>query len=51
MYKWRHLIENFFCKLKEFKQIAMRACKTDRSFEAMIYIAKCGVPVSRKPIS
>ena len=39
MYKWRHLIENFFCKLKEFKRIAMRACKTDRSFEAMIYIA------------
>ena len=22
MYKWRHLIENFFCKLKEFKRIA-----------------------------
>jgi transposase len=39
MYKWRHLIENFFCKLKEFKRIAMRACKTDRSFAAMIYIA------------
>lgn len=39
MYKWRHLIENFFCKLKEFKSIAMRACKTDRSFEAMIYLA------------
>jgi transposase len=37
IYKWRHLIENFFCKLKEFKRIAMRACKTDRSFEAMIY--------------
>lgn len=35
---WRHLIENFFCKLKEFKRIAMRACKTDRSFEAMIYL-------------
>lgn len=34
MYKWRHLIENFFCKLKEFNRIAMRACKTDRSFEA-----------------
>ncbi|WP_189622647.1 IS5 family transposase, partial [Novosphingobium colocasiae] len=32
MYKWRHLIENFFCKLKEFKRIAMRACKTDQSF-------------------
>lgn len=39
MYKWRHLIENFFCKLKEFKRIAMRACKTDQSFSAMIYIA------------
>ena len=39
IYTWRHLIENFFCKLKEFKRIAMRACKTDRSFEAMIYLA------------
>ena len=39
LYAWRHLIENFFCKLKEFKRIAMRACKTDRSFEAMIYLA------------
>ena len=39
IYIWRHLIENFFCKLKEFKRIAMRACKTDRSFEAMIYLA------------
>ena len=38
MYKWRHLIENFFCKLKEFKRIAMRACKTDQSFEALIYL-------------
>lgn len=38
MYKWRHLIENFFCKLKEFKRIAMRACKTDQSFKAMIYL-------------
>jgi transposase len=36
MYKWRHLIENFFCKLKEFKRIAMRSDKTDRSFSAMI---------------
>ena len=38
MYKWRHLVENFFCKLKEFKRIAMRACKTDQSFSAMIYL-------------
>ena len=39
MYKWRHLIENFFCKLKEFKRIAMRSDKTDQSFSAMILIA------------
>ena len=38
-YKWRYLIENFFCKLKEFKRIALRACKTDTSFAAMIYAA------------
>ena len=38
-YKWRHLIENFFGKLKDFKRIALRACKTDESFAAMIYAA------------
>ena len=36
IYKWRHLIENFFCKLKEFKRIAIRSDKTDTSFAAMI---------------
>src|SRR5215208_3668688 len=39
MYKWRHLIETFFCKLKEFKRIALRADKTDQSFAAMIDLA------------
>jgi transposase len=39
VYKWRHLVENFFCKLKEFKRIAMRSDKTDQSFTAMIYAA------------
>ena len=39
IYEWRHLIENFFCKLKEFKRIALRADKTDQSFTAMIYLA------------
>ena len=39
VYKWRHLIENFFCKLKEFKRIALRPDKTDQSFAAMIYLA------------
>jgi len=38
MYAWRHLIENFFQKLKEFKRIAMRSDKTDSSFSAMIYV-------------
>ena len=38
LYKWRHLIENFFGKLKEFKRIAMRADKTDASFTAAIYL-------------
>jgi len=37
-YKWRHLVENFFQKLKDFKRIAMRACKTDESYAAMISI-------------
>jgi transposase len=45
MYKWRHLIENFFCKLKEFKRIAMRACKTDQSFEALIYLCSAVINV------
>lgn len=39
IYTWRHLIENFFCKLKEFKRIAMRADKTDQSFNAIIHLA------------
>ncbi|PAT39807.1 hypothetical protein CK621_14505, partial [Vandammella animalimorsus] len=35
----RHLIENFFGKLKEFKRIAMRSDKTDSSFASAIYLA------------
>ena len=38
IYKWRHLIENFFGKLKEFKRIVLRSDKTDASFEAMIQL-------------
>ena len=38
LYTWRHLVENFFGKLKEFKRIAMRADKTDQSFAALIYL-------------
>ncbi|MFT5615857.1 MAG: transposase, partial [Granulosicoccus sp.] len=35
-YKWRHLIENYFKKLKEFRRITLRACKADQSFSSMI---------------
>ena len=34
MYKARHLIENFFCKLKQFRAIATRYDKTARNFLA-----------------
>ena len=37
--KWRHLVENFFGKLKEYRGIAMRSCKTDDSFKAFISLA------------
>lgn len=37
MYGWRHLVENFFCNLKDFRRIALRSDKTDTSFSAMIH--------------
>ena len=39
MYRWRHLVENFFCRLKEFRRTATRYDKTDNSFAAMITVA------------
>ncbi|WP_408633646.1 hypothetical protein [Pseudorhodobacter aquimaris] len=33
------MIESFFGKLKEYRGIAMRSCKTDASFNAFISIA------------
>ena len=38
MYKWRHLVENFFQRIKEFRRIATRYDKTDTSFAAAIYL-------------
>ncbi len=38
MYRWRHLIENFFCNLKQFRGIATRYEKTDASFKAFIFL-------------
>lgn len=46
LYKCRHLIENFFCKLKEFKRIAMRSDKTDTSFKAIVYA--CAAAINSK---
>jgi len=39
IYKSRHLIENFFCKLKQFRAIATRYDKMARNFLAAIYLA------------
>jgi transposase len=40
-YKARHLIENFFCKLKQYRAIATRYDKTARTFLAAIHLAGC----------
>ncbi|MBL4748098.1 MAG: hypothetical protein JKY17_04795 [Magnetovibrio sp.] len=34
VYKWRHLVENYFTKIKEFRGIATRYDKTDVSYSA-----------------
>lgn len=38
IYKWRHLVENLFQRIKEFRRIATRYDKTDTSYAAAIYI-------------
>jgi transposase len=38
-YKARHLIENFFCKLKQFRAIATRYDKTAKNFLAALHLA------------
>lgn len=39
MYAWRHLVENYFAKIKEFRGIATRYDKTDCSYAANWNIA------------
>ncbi len=39
LYKARHLIENFFGKLKQFRAVATRYDKTARNFLAAIHLA------------
>jgi transposase len=38
MYRWRHLIENFFCAIQNFRRVATRYDKTDQSFTATIHL-------------
>lgn len=39
LYKERHLVENFFARLKQFRAIATRYDKTARNFLGAIYLA------------
>ena len=39
LYKARHLIENFFAKLKQYRAIATRYDKTDQNFLGAIHLA------------
>ena len=39
MHGWRHLIENAFAKLEEFRAVATRYDKTDTSYAATVHLA------------
>lgn len=39
LYKARHLIENFFARLKQYRAIATRYDKTARNFQGAIHLA------------
>jgi transposase len=43
LYKARHLIENFFAKLKLYRAIATRYDKTARNFLAAIHLAAAAI--------
>ena len=43
LYQARHLIENFFAKLKQFRAIATRYAKTARCFLAGIHLAAAAI--------
>ena len=38
MYKWRHQIENFFARIKEFRAAMTRCNKADGSLAAAIHL-------------
>jgi len=43
LYKARHLIENFFAKLKQFRAIATRYDKTARNFLSGVHLAAAAI--------
>ena len=43
IYKWRHPIEHFFARIKEFRRIATRYDKTDTSYAGMIYLTSAAL--------
>lgn len=43
LYGARHLIENFFCRLKQFRAIATRYDKTKRNFLAGVHLAATAI--------
>jgi transposase len=43
LYKARHLIENFFAKLKQFRAIATRYDKTAKNFLAAVYLTASAI--------
>jgi transposase len=43
LYKARHLIENFFSKLKQYRAIATRYDKTARNFLAAVHLAASAI--------
>lgn len=45
MYRWRNLVENFFCDLKQFRGIATRYDKTEQSFKAFIFLRAIHLPL------
>jgi len=41
LYKERHLVECFFCKIKEFRRVATRYDKLEITYLTMVTIASC----------
>ena len=39
LYKLRHLVENFFAKIKHYRSVATRFEKLARNFKSIVYIA------------